>query len=200
MKTQHLALTGNIGSGKSTVSRIFGLLGIPIYDSDARAKALMLSNSTIREQLTSTFGAAAYFKNGRLNRAYLSKRVFSDSKALAAINSIVHPVVRADYLAWRHKQISPYTLQESALTFEIGSNLHMDGVIVVFASEDLLKKRVMQRDQSTAEQFKARISKQMNQKRKMEQATYRIDNSLGQLLLPQIHKIHLELLWNNALK
>ena len=115
-----VGITGGIGSGKSTVCRLFARLGVAVYDSDAGAKRLMTEDAELRRRITDRFGAEAY-ADGTLNRTYLAGRVFSEAQALADLNAIVHPAVRADFAAWAERQEGDYVILESALLFDAGS-------------------------------------------------------------------------------
>jgi dephospho-CoA kinase len=187
---KHFAVTGNIGSGKSTVCSIFELLEIPVYYSDYRAKLLMNTDKELKKELMKLLGNKIYSKDGELDKKKMASKIFTDKKLLEKVNSIVHPAVRKDYMKWRAKQKAPYTLQESALTFEIGADKHVDDVILVYAPEKLLIERTMQRNNISKTQVKDRLSKQMSQDIKKEKARYIIDNSLGVSLIEQVIKLH----------
>jgi len=169
---KHYAVTGNMGSGKTTVCRIFELLDIPVYYSDARAKKLMITDKKVMKNLIDLLGKEVYTKAGELDRKWMAKKIFDSPKTLAKVNGIVHPAVRKDYKAWRKTHNAPYTLQESALTFEIGAEKHVDGVILVHAPEALLIDRSMKRNNVSKESVKARLSKQLDQKIKFKKADY----------------------------
>ena len=114
-----VGITGGIGSGKSTVCRLFAQRGIAVYDSDREAKRLMTENGALRAGITARFGSESYV-DGVLNRRYLAGRVFSDAQALADLNALVHPAVRSDFAAWAERQAGPYVVLESAILFEAG--------------------------------------------------------------------------------
>ena len=120
-----VGITGGIGSGKSTVCRLFARLGVAVYDSDAGAKRLMTEDAELRRRITDRFGAEAY-ADGTLNRTYLAGRVFSEAQALADLNAIVHPAVRADFAAWAEQQEGDYVILESALLFDAGFDACVD--------------------------------------------------------------------------
>ena len=187
---KHLGITGNMGSGKSTVCRIFESLNIPVYYSDARAKHLMQHNKKVISSIKTLLGDEAYNENKVLDRVYVAQKIFNNSDLLRGINEIVHPAVRKDYLEWRAQQKSVFTLQESALSFEIGAESIMDAMILVYAPEALLISRSMLRDQKTKEDIKSRLAQQMDQEVKKGLADWVIYNALGDLLLPQIVKIY----------
>src|SRR5690606_19461329 len=140
-----VGITGGIGSGKSTVSSIFELLGIPVYYADIEAKRLMINNHTIRGKIVELFGTESY-RNGELNRKHIAAIAFKDSSVLEKLNATVHPVVIDDYKQWVKRQNSQYTLKEAALLFESGSYLESDFNILVSSPLELRIERVMKRD------------------------------------------------------
>ena len=149
-----VGITGGIGSGKSTVAKIFNVLGIPVYDADSRAKALMNTDSILIEQIKKEFGDAAY-TNGQLDRKYLAQQVFGFPERLKKLNSFVHPRVAEDYSTWVQSHADKhYVLKEAALLFEAGSAAQLDTIIVVTAPEEVRIKRVMQRDGRTETEVK----------------------------------------------
>ena len=187
----HHAITGNIGSGKTTVCRIFERLGVPVYYADAAAKRLMLKDEALKTGLISAFGAETYLPDGQLNRAWLAQKAFSDDKTLATLNGLVPPAVHEDADRWRAKNESaPYTLYEAAIVFEIGGQDRFDSVIVVAAPEASRRERVIARDQTTPEAFAARAAKQWPDDKKEAAADYVIHNDGKRLLLPQILRLH----------
>ena len=130
----HIGITGGIGSGKTTVCKIFETLGIPAYYADDRAKALMTNDLRLVATIKNTFGDEAYLPDGALNRSYLAATVFGNTEKLAQLNAIVHPAVIADGIAWQQAQtLVPYTLKEAALLIESGSYKNMDKIIVAVA-------------------------------------------------------------------
>jgi dephospho-CoA kinase len=188
-----VGLTGGIGSGKSTVARIFNVLGIPVYDADAAAKRLMETDAALRAGIVQLFGDAAY-EQGRLNRPYIANIVFNQPEQLAALNALVHPATIRDADAWAAQQTAAYTIKEAALMFESESFHHLHAVIGVTAPLPLRIRRVMQRDNTTAEAIKARISQQLSDSLKMKLCDYVIVNDEQQLLIPQVLKVHEALL------
>lgn len=188
-----VGITGGIGSGKSIVSRVFEVLGIPVYYADTEAKRLMNSDEQLIRQLVLHFGPGAY-DNGVLNRKYLAAQVFGNTEKLELLNSIVHPVTIADAERWMQEQTTPYAIKEAALIFESGSQEHLDIVIGVYAPEPLRIQRVMHRDNVSREEVKARMSKQINETIKMRLCDYVITNDDQQLVLPQVEQLHKVLL------
>lgn len=183
-----IGLTGGIGSGKTTVARIFETLGIPVYYADDAAKRIMKESEELRQKLINHFGTETYNNNG-LNRSYLAAQVFNDPKKLSLLNSLVHPVTMADADAWMQKQQTPYAIKEAALFFETDAWKHVDKVIGVSAPEGLRIQRIKQRDGLTEDQIRARMSRQMDEKEKMERCDYLITNDEKELLIPQVLKL-----------
>ena len=189
-----VGITGGIGSGKSLVCRIFGLLGVPVYDADSHAKALMTTDGILISQIKKEFGDLSYHSDGSLNRAWLGERAFLNEEKLQKLNSFVHPRVAADYENWlRRYSEEPYVLKEAALLFESGSYRGLDKIIVVSAPEELRQNRVMQRDaHRTVEQFKGIVEKQMPEAEKSQRADYIIVNDDTSAVIPQVLKLHKE--------
>jgi dephospho-CoA kinase len=184
-----VGITGGIGSGKSTIAKIFEVLGIPVYYADDAAKRLMNEDDALKEKIEKAFGEETY-NNGLLNRAYLSSVVFNSPEKLELLNSIVHPATIADADKWMQQQNTPYVLKEAALIFESGSNKKLDKVIGVFTPAEQRIQRVMQRDNISEEAVKARMSKQMNEDEKMRLCDYVINNDEQEMVIPQVLKIH----------
>jgi len=184
-----IGLTGGIGSGKSTVARIFEVLGIPVYDADTASKKLMAENEELKSKIKNSFGEEAY-KDGKLNRKYLAEEVFQKSEKLVLLNSLVHPATIKDAAEWMEKQNAPYIIKEAALIFESGSQKYLDYVIGVKAPLALRLQRTMERDQVTAEEVKARMDQQMDEEIKLRLCNYVIVNDEQQLLIPQVLELH----------
>ena len=184
-----VGITGGIGSGKSTIAKVFEVLGIPVYYADDAAKRLMNEDAVLKEKLEAAFGKETY-TNKILNRSYLSELVFNNPGKLALLNSIVHPATIADADKWMQQQSGPYTIKEAALLFESGANTHLDKIIGVFAPSPLRIQRVMQRDNISEEAVIARMNKQMDEDKKMRLCDYVITNDEQELVIPQILKIH----------
>jgi dephospho-CoA kinase len=198
-KKMLIGITGGIGSGKSTVAKIFNILGIPIYSADDRAKWLMANDTDLKDQIISSFGKESYFEDGSLNRSYLASRVFNDEEKVSIINSLVHPAVKKDFEKWVLKQNSPYVLKEAALLFETGSYMDLDKVINVSAPLKIRINRIMLRDPQRSEnQINDIINKQLPDEEKNLKADFVIKNSDNRLLIPQVMQIHQLLLGQNG--
>lgn len=190
-----IGVTGGIGSGKTTVCRIFETLGIPIYYADDRAKAIMIENKELIKTIKKIFGKEAYHKDGTLNRTHIAGIAFANKGKLALLNAAVHPAVAEDGKNWHRKQRRvPYTVKEAALLFEAGSYKQLDYVITVTAPEEIRIQRVINRDKTTKKQVKARIDKQMPEEEKVKLSDFVIDNDGEQALIPQVVAIHRKLL------
>lgn len=190
-----VGITGGIGSGKSTVCRIFHLLGIPVYSADDRAKWLMEYDSVLKSKIEEEFGQEAYTQEGTLNRKYLADQVFSDPEKVKKINSLVHPAVGLDFDNWVKEQNTPYVLKEAALLFETGSASQLDKLINVSSPLKVRVARVLMRDPHRSEaQINSIIDQQMPDEKKNELADFVIKNAENKLLIPQVLEIHQKLL------
>ncbi len=156
-----VGVTGGIGSGKSTLCGMFVELGIPVYNSDNKAKKLMITNPALRESIIEAFGQESYI-DGELNRAYLAKSVFTCKENLAKLNSLVHPCVKADFGEWCERQNAPYVILECAILFEAKFNDCVDHAICVLSPKSMRVERVTLRDDLTAEQVEDRMANQLS--------------------------------------
>ena len=157
---KRIGITGGIGSGKSFVCRQMAEKGVPVYDCDREAKRIQEEDTDVRNAVKALAGENAYTKDGHLNRKWLAQWVFSDESHLAAINKIIHPAVRRDFLAWCRRQAADVVVLESAILSEAGMEDCVDEVWVVRAPLETRIQRVMQRDGSTREQVLCRIRHQ----------------------------------------
>ena len=183
-----IGLTGGIGSGKTTVAKIFQEKGIPVFFADDEAKKLMQDSEVLRAKIRATFGDKSYLNN-TLNRAYLAQIVFSDKSQLDRLNALVHPAVKNHFIEWQSKQKSKYVIYENAILFESKSNLNCDFIIVVSADKETRIKRVIKRDNISRQEVLKRIDNQWTQARKMALADAVIINDNSQDLYPQILSI-----------
>lgn len=185
-----IGITGGIGSGKTTVCAIFSTLGIPIYNSDERAKKIMVENQSVVNKLKAQFGSTIYFEDGSINRVLLSQIVFNDKEQLTKLNEIVHPAVFEDMIKWyAQNQNHKYVLQEAAIMYESGSYKMLDKTILVFADQEIRIERVMKRDNVDRVAVLARMDKQMPESEKLKLADFVIYNN-GESLIDQVMKLH----------
>jgi dephospho-CoA kinase len=173
--TKILGLTGGIGSGKTTVSKIFTALGVPVYNADDEAKVLMQSSKKIKSKIIELFGEKSYFKNG-LNRSYIAQIVFKDKEKLKALNAIVHPEVTAHFNTWKSLQSHPYVVKEVAILFEIGAQDQFDFILTITAPQQTRIDRVMLRDNKSYDEVLSIIQNQWSDTKKIEKSDYVIQN------------------------
>ncbi len=192
-----VGITGGIGSGKTTVCKIFESMDIPVYYADAEAKKILASNVSVKKQMKDLLGNAAYHKNGKPDRKFIASKIFSNKELLEKVNSIVHPAVRLDAERWIEKTNKsgehPYTLQEAALLVENGSYKHMDALIVVTCPEDIRVSRVMKRDRLSYEEVKVKINNQLPEQDKIKVADFVIHNDGKKSLIVQVCNVHKKL-------
>lgn len=172
-----VGITGGIGSGKSTVCRLFAARGVAVYDSDAEAKRLMKEDGALRRRIAERFGAEVY-AGDELDRAGLAAKVFSDPVALADLNAIVHPAVMADFSAWAARQTGDYVILESAILFEAGLEGSVDRTLAVLAPLELRLERTCRRDGCDAEQVRRRMAAQTDDDTLCAKADYTLVNIL----------------------
>ncbi|AMM51000.1 dephospho-CoA kinase [Rufibacter sp. DG15C] len=187
-----IGITGGIGSGKSIVCRCFQLLGVPVYDSDARAKWVMNCDPELREGLIATFGDETFDAQGQLNRPYLAQKAFHDKEELTKLNVLVHPQVRKDFFRWlENHSDAPYILKEAALMFESNAYTQVDHVLTVSAPVVLRQRRTLARDtQRTAQEVEAIMHKQLSEEERLQRSQFVIYNDDQQLVLPQVIQLH----------
>jgi dephospho-CoA kinase len=184
-----IGITGGIGSGKTSISRAFQTLGVPVYNSDVRAKLVMVENTALKSAIIDHFGSESY-SGKELNRTFLAQQVFKDKSQLEKLNSLVHPAVFKDYDQWKQEQNFDYHLREAAILFESGSHKNCDEVILIVVPEEERIKRVMKRDGLTTKQVKERISKQWSDEEKMKLADHVWKNDNKEHLLEKVLTFH----------
>jgi dephospho-CoA kinase len=188
-----VGITGGIGSGKTTVCKIFESLGIPVYYADNEAKRLIEEHPRLVSGYKKLFGDEVY-RNGKLNKQLVAKVIFEDNKLLNKVNALVHPVVREDFIGWVNKQRAPYVLEEAAVLLESGGHHFLDKVILVTAPETVRIARVIKRDGVASEEVLKRIRNQWPDEKRHRFCDYEILADEKHLVVPQILKIHSELL------
>ncbi|WP_304062583.1 dephospho-CoA kinase [Pedobacter glucosidilyticus] len=188
-----VGITGGIGSGKTTICKLFELLGIPVFYADTAGKELMLSDLEVKKAVVNLFGEAAYSPNGNLDRKYIADIVFKDDQKLKALNAIIHPAVKDAFLLWSEQQNTPYVLKEAALLFESKSYLDNDYNILVSSPTELRIQRVIARDQTSREKVLERIEKQLPEEEKQKLADFFILNNEELHIIPQVLKLHHQL-------
>lgn len=188
-----LGITGGIGSGKTSVCKVFDVLGIPVFSADREAREIMEKEDAIRSKLNSITGKDLY-SSGSLNRIELAAIIFNDSAILKKVNSLVHPAVFDHFRKWAMDQISPYVIMEAAILFESGESEVVDRVATVIAPVEQRMERVIRRNKLSREQVKQRINNQMDDEARIELSDYIIYNSENDMIIPAILEIHYDIL------
>ncbi|MGF7139224.1 dephospho-CoA kinase [Roseimarinus sediminis] len=188
-----VAVTGGIGSGKTTVCEVFKQLGIPVFNADEAAKQLMHTDKKIISGIKKLLGNESYSAKGILERALVAQKIFNNPSLLKQMNALVHPAVREAFQKWAKQQMAPYVIQEVAILFENHQETSFDFIIAVTAPLEVKLKRVMERDQVDRQKVMERMKNQLPDEYKTEKSHFVIVNDGDTLLLPQIIKIHQKL-------
>ena len=183
-----IGLTGGIGSGKSTIAKIFQSLGVPVFNSDIEARNILNNDIEVIEEIKSVFGDV--YKDGKLDAVKMSAIVFKDENALSQLNAIVHPKVKDCFDNWVIKNNDTTVLiKEAAILIESGAHKQMNKIVLVTAHEETRVKRVLQRDDTSEEKVLARMKAQLSDKEKMAYADFVINNDGTELVIPQVIEI-----------
>lgn len=187
-----VGITGGIGSGKSTVCRIFASLGVPVFYADTVSKEIMVTDAVLIEGVKAAFGEESYDAAGKLNNKHIASIVFNHTEELARLNALVHPAVFRAFDSWLGSvpADTPYILKETAILFESGSYKLSDLNVVVTAPVTHRLKWVMDRDGATEEQVMARMNKQLTDEEKLKMADFMIRNDESQSLILQVLELH----------
>ena len=183
-----IGLTGGIGSGKSVISSLLEVLGIPVYIADTESKRLTQTSPAIREQLIALLGETIYCGE-EINKKRLASFIFNDAECLRKVNAIIHPEVSRDFLAWAARQTTPVCAIETAILFESGLDRHVDVSVMVYAPPELRIERVIARDGVSREEVIGRINSQLPDEEKKMYSDYVICNDDRQALIPQLSSI-----------
>ena len=185
-----VGITGGIGSGKSTVCRVFELLEVPVFYADDVARKLQDTDVQVREKMIALLGKEI-ITNDVLNRKLVAEKVFSDKNLLSLLNQIIHPATINEFIKWKEIYIDkPYILKEAAILFESESHKGLDAIIVVTAPEELRIERIIKRDKTSKAQIIDRMKNQMAEEEKISRADYVIVNDESTAIIPQVMKIH----------
>lgn len=184
-----LAVVGGIGSGKSVVSRMLGIMGVPVYDCDSRAKELMVQNPRIVNELKRMFGEECYDADGCLNRKYLASCIFVDERNTRRVNALVHPVVKDDFCSWAQGQDVPVVAVETALLYESGMADVVDKTLLVWTDKETAITRTMSRSGMSRTQVLNRMAKQMSTDDLLLLTDYAIYNGGANAIMPAVAEL-----------
>jgi len=188
-----LGITGGIGSGKTSVCKVFGVLGIPVFSADPEAQIIMNTDKSIVDGINDIAGKNIY-PAGELDKTELAKLIFNDLDILRKVNSLVHPVVFQHFTEWAETQTAPYAIMEAAILFESGASNYVDRVATVLAPVEERISRVIKRNKLTREQVLERIKNQMDDEERIKLSDYVINNSENEMIIPVILDIHQDIL------
>ena len=186
---KRIGLTGNIGSGKTTLASCFEILGIAVFNADKQAKLLMNKDVNLKQSLIAEFGKEV-FLNNELNRKYLSKLAFNDDLVLKRLNALVHPVVQDAFEKWSIQQSGAYVIKEAAILFESNTYQSLDAIICISCPEEIRLKRISKRDDLSEKDVRQRMSHQWAEEKKISLSDYVITNDNSSLVMPQILSVH----------
>lgn len=184
-----VGLTGGIGSGKTTVAKLFSELGVPVYIADDEAKKLTNSSKVIRRKLIELLGDQTYI-DGNLNRKYVADKIFNDKVLLNSVNAIIHPKVAAHFEKWVLRQKGNYVIKEAAILFENGGYKKCDVVILVVAPKALRMQRIIERDNASQAEIEQRMDNQWSDNKKKKLANFIIENIEINATRQQVQSIH----------
>jgi dephospho-CoA kinase len=190
-----LGVTGGIGSGKTSVCRVFGVLGVPVFAADRVAKEIIDCNEDVKKEINLIAGKDLYI-NGTLDRMALASLIFNNQKLLEKVNSLVHPVVFEHFARWEKEQVAPYIIMEAAILFESGASRLVDKIATIIAPVEERLNRVIMRSKLSREQVMERMKNQMDDEARIRQSDYIIYNSENDMIIPAILKIHNDILAN----
>jgi len=191
--TRRLGVTGGIGSGKTTVCRIFRVLGVPVFVADVAARQLMNSDPDIRSQINAIAKADLY-TTGELDRKELARLIFNKPELLQQVNASIHPAVLRIFDGWAEKSEAPYVIMEAAILFEAKADVLVDRVVAISAPVEERIARVMGRNELSREEVMERINNQLEDDEREEQSYYVINNADNEMIIPEILKVHDDML------
>lgn len=190
-----IGITGGIGSGKTTVCKVFELLGVPVFYADTIAKSIMHTDPVLRKAIRNTFGEKSYFSDGELNRPYISSIVFNNESELTKLNALVHPAVFRAFDVWLANHVdAPYIIKEAALLFETDSYKMCDLSVLVISPEASRIRRIIARDGISTEEVLLRMDRQFSDEQKIKLADHVLNNDESCLLIPKILTLHQQFL------
>jgi len=190
-----LGVTGGIGSGKTSVCKVFTVLGIPVFSADRIAREIMDNDKDIISKINAIAGKNLY-SSGSLDRVGLASLIFNDHSLLEQVNALIHPVVFDHFAKWHNKQTSQYVIMEAAILFESGASELVDKIATIVAPEEERLARVTLRSKLSRQQVLERMKNQMDDEEKIKLSDYVIYNSENDMIIPEIIKIHEDIIKN----
>jgi dephospho-CoA kinase len=188
-----LGVTGGIGSGKTSVCRVFRVLGIPVFAADVVAREIMDNDESVKKMINSIAGKDLY-EQGNLDRPVLASLIFNNKILLEKVNSLVHPIVFDRFIKWKSDQLAPYVIMEAAILFESGAVNLVDRIATVIAPAGERIERIIRRNNLTREQIIDRMKSQIDDEARIKRSDYIIQNSDKDMIIPEILKIHEDLI------
>jgi dephospho-CoA kinase len=186
-----IGITGGIGSGKTTVCRLFELLGVPVYYADEASKMVLVTDPAIKKSILAVFGEEVLDEHKSISRKKVAALVFGNETQLKKLNAIMHPAVALHFESWLKQYTShPYIIKEAAIMFESGAYQQMDKIVTITAPEELRITRVLKRDASSTEDIQRRMNAQLPEEERIKRSQYVIVNDEEQLVIPQVMKLH----------
>lgn len=186
-----IGITGGMGSGKTTVCKVFEILGIPVFYADIVAKSIMQTDTVLKKDIVTTFGESSYSSQGELNRQYISSLVFNNENELEKLNALVHPAVFRAFETWTAGQkTAPYVIKEAALLFESEAHRMCDQTVLVTSPKSFRIQRIQARDGLSPDEIKLRMERQFSDEKKEKLADHVLNNDERHLLIPQILSLH----------
>ncbi len=187
-----VGVTGGMGSGKTTVCKVFSVLGIPVFSADIEAKKIMNTDGDLMLKINRLAGKDLY-SSGKLDRAELAILIFNNKDLLEKVNSLVHPAVFEYFERWADGQNSPYVIMEAAILFESGASKLVNKVLTVVTPLDERIERLVNGNKFTKEQILERVKHQLDDDYRIKRSDYIIYNSENDMVIPAILEIHQEL-------
>lgn len=184
-----LGLTGGIGSGKTTIAKVFQEFGVPVYYADIEAKKF-LAYDLVKKRLKELFGSSVISEDNTVDKVALAAIVFTDEEELAKLNALIHPLLEKDFEKWVENQDAPYIVKEAAILFEAGFDRSVDKILSISAPLEQRIQRVMQRDQVNRQQVLDRISKQWTDEEREEKSDFIIQNGNSDMVLQKVLDVH----------
>ncbi|MFT4940940.1 MAG: dephospho-CoA kinase [Paraglaciecola sp.] len=186
-----VAVSGGIGSGKTTVTDLFKGLGVDVIDADVIARQVVEPGSLGVQKIVDKFGPEIIDNNGQLKRAKLREMIFRESALKNWLNALLHPLIREQMVLQTQQAQSPYCILSVPLLVENNLNHGVDRVLIVDVTEQTQVDRTLQRDKVDSQQIESIMNSQASREQRLAIADDIIDNNGEQAeLVEQVHKLH----------